>query len=340
MNPRLDLPVPAPSIGERLDRFLAAAQTDLSRSRLQALIRGGHVHVNGAPGRASQRLKAGDRVAVELPAPRETHLVPEAIALAIVFEDPDLLVIDKPAGLVVHPGAGVQRGTLVHALLHHCPAIAGVGGAGRPGIVHRLDKDTSGLMVVAKSARAYRALIEAMRAREVGRVYRALVWGSPRADAGEIAGLIGRDPRDRKRMAVLREPPPGAPASRALQGPGKTARTRWRVLRRFGPVTELEVRLDTGRTHQIRVHLAHLRLPVVGDPVYGGRPKKQLSLSGAERSLAGALLDLLPRQALHAAELELAHPVSGQKLRFVSPVPADFSGALDTLEAFLESRRG
>ena len=269
------------------------------------------MHVNGAPGRASQRLKAGDRVAVELPAPRETHLVPEAIALAIVFEDPDLLVIDKPAGLVVHPGAGVQRGTLVHALLHHCPAIAGVGGAGRPGIVHRLDKDTSGLMVVAKSARAYRALIEAMRAREVGRVYRALVWGSPRADAGEIAGLIGRDPRDRKRMAVLREPPPGAPASRALQGPGKTARTRWRVLRRFGPVTELEVRLDTGRTHQIRVHLAHLRLPVVGDPVYGGRPKKQLSLSGAERSLAGALLDLLPRQALHAAELELAHPVSG-----------------------------
>ncbi len=322
MNPRLDLPVPAPSIGERLDRFLAAAQTDLSRSRLQSLIRGGRVRVNGAPARASQRLRHGDRVEVELPAARATRLVPEAIALSIVFEDDDVLVLDKPAGLVVHPGAGVPRGTLVHA------------------IVHRLDKDTSGLMVVAKTARAYRALIEAMRAREIRRAYRALVWGSPRAESGEIAGLIGRDPRDRKRMAVLGEAPPSSPGGRALRGPGKPARTRWRVVRRFGPVTELEVQLDTGRTHQIRVHLAHLRLPVVGDPVYGGRPKKQLSLSSAERSLAGALLDRLPRQALHAAELELAHPVSGQRLRFVSPVPADFAGALDVLQAFFETPRG
>jgi 23S rRNA pseudouridine1911/1915/1917 synthase len=340
MNPRLDFPVPAPSIGERLDRFLAAAQTDLSRSRLQSLIRGGRVHVNGSPARASQRLRPGDRVVVELPAPRDTRLVPEAMVLSVVFEDPDMLVIDKPAGLVVHPGAGVQRGTLVHALLHHCPAIADVGGEGRPGIVHRLDKDTSGLMVVAKSARAYRALIEAMRRREVQRVYRALVWGSPRTEAGVVEGLIGRDPRDRKRMAVLREAPDRGPVPRARKGPGKPARTRWRVVRRFGPVTELEVRLETGRTHQIRVHLAHLRLPVVGDPVYGGRPKKLLSTSGAERSLAGALLDRLPRQALHAAELELVHPVSGQKLRFVSPVPPDFSGALDALQAFNESLRG
>jgi 23S rRNA pseudouridine1911/1915/1917 synthase len=340
MNPKLDLPVPAPSIGERLDRFLAAAQTDLSRSRLQTLIRGGRVRVNGAPGRASQRLRAGDRVEVELPAPRESRLLPEPIALSIVFEDPDLLVLDKPAGLVVHPGAGVERGTLVHALLHHCPSIADVGGAGRPGIVHRLDKDTSGLMVVAKSARAYRALVEAMRAREVRRVYRALVWGSPGADSGEIAGTIGRDPRDRRRMAVLRQVPSGSAGAGARRGRGKPARTHWRVLKRFGPVTELEVRLDTGRTHQIRVHLSHLRMPVVGDPVYGGRPKKQLSGGGAQRSLAGALLDRLARQALHAAELELAHPVSGQRLRFVSPVPADISGALDALQAFIESPRG
>jgi 23S rRNA pseudouridine1911/1915/1917 synthase len=340
MNPRLDLPVPAPSIGERLDRFLAAAQTDLSRSRLQSLIRGGHVRVNGSPARASQRLKSGDRVVVDLPAPRESRLVPEAMDLGVVFEDPDLLVIDKPAGLVVHPGAGVQRGTLVHALLHHCPGIADVGGEGRPGIVHRLDKDTSGLMVVAKSARAYRALIEAMRRREVQRVYRALVWGSPAADSGVVEGLIGRDPRNRKRMAVLREAPRGGPHTLERKGPGKAARTRWRVVRRFGPVTELEVSLDTGRTHQIRVHLAHLRLPVVGDPVYGGRPKKQLSTSGAERSLGGALLDRLPRQALHAAALEFVHPVSGQSLRFVSPVPADFSGALDILQAFPGRPRG
>ncbi len=271
---------------------------------------------------------------LELPPARPSRLEPEAIALAIVFEDPDLLVLDKPAGLVVHPGAGVEHGTLVHALLHHSPAIAGVGGEGRPGIVHRLDKDTSGLMVVAKSARAYRALVEAMRARAVRRVYRALVWGDPRAEGGEIAGLIGRDPRDRRRMAVL-----DAPGRRA-RGGGKAARTHWRVLQRFGPVTELEVRLDTGRTHQIRVHLAHLRLPVVGDPVYGGRPKKQLSAGKEQRSLAGALLDRLPRQALHAAELELAHPVTGATLRFVSPVPPDYAGALDALRALAANPRG
>ena len=298
------------------------------------------MHVNGAPARASQRLRHGDRVVVDLPAPRETRLVPEAIDLAVVFEDPDLLVIDKPAGLVVHPGAGVERGTLVHALLHHSPGIADVGGAGRPGIVHRLDKDTSGLMVVAKSARAYRALIEAMRRREVRRVYRALVWGGPPAESGVVEGLIGRDPRNRKRMAVLRSGPERATGASSRGGPGKVARTRWRVVRRFGPVSELELELDTGRTHQIRVHLAHLKLPVVGDPVYGGRPKKLLSTSDAERSLAGALLDRLPRQALHAAALEFAHPVSGQSLRFVSPVPADIARALDVLQAFREGPRG
>ena len=292
------------------------------------------MRVNGAPARASQRLKRGDRVEIELPAPRETRLVPEAIALSVVHEDADLLVIDKPAGLIVHPGAGVRHGTLVHALLHHWPAIADVGGEGRPGIVHRLDKDTSGLLVVAKTPRAYRALIEAMRRREVRRVYRALVWGSPRADEGVVEGVIGRDPRDRKRMAVLRAAPGATPRA------GKPARTLWRVVRRFGPVTELEVRLDTGRTHQIRVHLAHLRLPVVGDPVYGGRPKKQLSTSAAERSLAAALLDRLPRQALHAAELELVHPVSGERLRFASPVPPDFARALDELQAHMNGLRG
>ncbi|HEY6867500.1 MAG TPA: RluA family pseudouridine synthase [Candidatus Eisenbacteria bacterium] len=342
MNPRLDLAVPAPSHGERLDRFLAAAQTDLSRSRVQSLVRGGHVRVNGAPARVSQRLRRGDRVTVELPPPATPGtLEPEAIALAIVHEDDDLIVIDKPAGLVVHPGAGVARGTLVHALLHHCPAIAGVGGPGRPGIVHRLDKDTSGLMVVAKTPRAYRALIEAMRRREVTRVYRALVWGSPRQERGMIEGAIGRDPRDRKRMAVLR---PRAAAARgagaAPRGPGKPARTHWRVLRRLGPVTEVEVRLETGRTHQIRVHLAHLGLPVVGDPVYGGRPKKLLSANGPERSLGAVLLDRLSRQALHAAELELAHPVSGERLHFASPVPPDIARALETVQAFVGSRRG
>ena len=328
MNRMLDLSVPALRTGERLDRFLATAQTDLSRNRLQALIRAGRVQVNGRPGRASQRLKSGDRVLLELPGPEELRtggLKPEARPLEVVFEDAWLLVLDKPAGLVVHPGAGAPTGTLVHALLHHYPAIAGVGGEGRPGIVHRLDKDTSGLMVVAKTNRAYRALVEAMRQRTVKRTYRALVWGSPPHDEGTLGAPIGRDPRDRKRMAVVRRG-------------GKPAITRWRVLERFGrQAASLEVRLETGRTHQIRVHLSHLGLPVVGDPVYGGRGKKQLSRGEGERSLAGALFEGLKRQALHASELEFLHPVSGKQLRFTAPVPEDFARALEMLQTL--SRR-
>ena len=304
-----------------MDRFLAEAQTDLSRSRLQHLIRDGLVSVNGRSARASLRLRAGDRVEVAVPpaAPDEA-LLPEDRPLAIVHEDADLVVLDKPAGLVVHPGAGVRAGTLVHALLHRFPELAGVGGAGRPGIVHRLDKDTSGLMVVARTARAHRALVEALRAREVKRTYGALVWGEPRAASGVIEGAIGRDPRDRKRMAVV------------TRG-GKPARTRWRVAERFGVATRLDVGLDTGRTHQIRVHLAQLGFPVVGDPVYGGR-KKQLSAREAERSLAVELLKCLPRQALHASELELSHPVTGKSMTFESPWPEDLTRALALLRGF------
>ena len=229
-------------------------------------------------------------------------------------------MLDKPAGLVVHPGAGVKHGTLVHALLHRYPEIAGVGGATRPGIVHRLDKDTSGLMVVARSDRAHRALVAALHDREVQRTYTALVWGDPRQAAGAIETAIGRHPKDRKRMAVL------------TRG-GKQARTRWRVLERFAVAALLEVGLDTGRTHQIRVHLAHLGHPVVGDPVYGGRGKKQLSLRDAERSLAAELLKCLPAQALHASALELTHPASGTRLAFDSPLPEAIERAMDLLRA-------
>jgi 23S rRNA pseudouridine1911/1915/1917 synthase len=318
----LRLSVARPSIGERLDRFLAQAQTDLSRSRLQSLIRDGQVRVNGVPGKAALRLREGDRIEVELPDARpDSPLDPEPLELAVIFEDDDLMVIDKPAGLVVHPGAGVAHGTLVHGLLHHVPSIRGVGGARRPGIVHRLDKDTSGLMVVAKTDRAHRALVEALRKRAVTRVYRALVWGDPRQAQGEIDAPIGRDPRHRKRMAVV------------ARG-GRQARSHWSVITRFGPVTLIEVRLETGRTHQIRVHLAHLRHPVVGDPVYGGSPKNLLSLRVGQRSLASDLLAALPRQALHAAELAFAHPVTGEPRRFTSPLPADFARALARLEAF------
>ena len=323
----LELTVALRHAGERLDRFLAAAQTDLSRSRLQALIRGGHVRVNGLAARAAQKVRDGDRVAIKLPPPRIVSLVPEPIALEIVHQDETLLVVNKPAGLVVHPGAGVASGTLVHALLHHDPAIAEVGGEGRPGIVHRLDKDTSGLMVVARTPRAYRALVEAIRVREVKRRYIALAWGEPSAAGGTVEGAIARDPRQRKRMAVV------------TRG-GKPARTGWSMLERFGIASALALALETGRTHQIRVHLAHLWHPVVGDPVYGGRPRKSPGATEAERGVARSLLDMLPRQALHASELEFTHPVTGEGLRFLAPLPADMSGALERLRAFRESRRG
>ena len=312
------LKVSVPGPGERLDRFLAATLTDLSRSAVQSLIREQRVEVNGRKARASRRLKTGDSVQVELPAPRTTRLEPEALELSVVYEDPDLVVIDKPAGLVVHPGAGVSRGTLVHALLHRYPEIAAVGGAGRPGIVHRLDKDTSGLMVVARSPRAYLALVEALQSRTVKRTYAALVWGDPRSDSGAIDAPLGRDPRERKRMSVVRRG-------------GKPARTRWRVVERFGLVARLEVNLETGRTHQIRVHMAHLGYPVVGDGTYGGRVKKMLSLRESHRSLARELLVRLPRQALHALELQFSHPISARPLSFTSPWPNDFREAVELL---------
>jgi 23S rRNA pseudouridine1911/1915/1917 synthase len=313
-----DFDVNEENSGVRLDRFLASAQPDLSRTRLQTFISEGRVRVNGSIAKASQRVQAGDRVAVDLPPTREATLGPEPMELQVVHEDEHVLVLDKPAGLIVHPGAGVSSGTLVHGLLHRDPEIAGVGGENRPGIVHRLDKDTSGLIVIARTPRAYRSLVQALKERTVHRTYAALVWGDPRAEEGSIDAPIGRDPRDRRRMAVV------------ARG-GKPARTHWRVVERFGVATHLDVDLETGRTHQIRVHLAHIRHPVVGDPVYGGRTKKALSLELGQRSLAAAVLTELGRQALHARKLEFDHPVSGRKMRLESSLPEDFGRALELL---------
>jgi len=284
------------------------------------------VQVNGRPGRASLRLNDGDQIHVEIPAPADSSLLPEALPIEIVHEDGAIFVVNKPAGMVVHPGAGVRTGTLVHALLHRDPAIASVGGEGRPGIVHRLDRDTTGLMVVARTPAAYRRLVEQLRERVVQRRYAALVWGDPRASEGVVEAALGRDPRNRKRMAVV------------TRG-GKPARTRWHVRERFGLATLLDVRLDTGRTHQIRVHLAHLHMPIAGDPVYGGRGKKQLSADPHQRSLASALLADLPRQALHAMELAFPHPIRGDALHFGAPLPDDFARALDRLRASVRDRR-
>ena len=301
-----------------MDLWLAKARIGLSRNRLQGLIDLGLVSVNGKVARQSLKLKEGDRVVVEVPARRPSKLIAEDIPLTIVYEDDHLIVLDKPAGLVVHPGAGVHTGTLVHALLHHAPSIATVGGEGRPGIVHRLDKETSGLMVVAKTETAYLALVEALRTRQVKRIYNAIIWGDPGPDTGLFDLPIGRDTKVRTRMAVVRSG-------------GKTARTRWKVLERYGLCTFVEARLETGRTHQIRVHFASVRHSVTGDPLYGGRVRNSLSLRPSQRSLADALLGLLLRQALHAAELELAHPVTGVKLHFESPLPSDFARALELL---------
>ncbi|HXU90663.1 MAG TPA: RluA family pseudouridine synthase [Methylomirabilota bacterium] len=290
------LSVPVADAGARLDRWLAGHVPELSRARLQALIDAGHVRVDGGIPKASRRLSGGEEVSLVIPpAPAET-LAPEPIALSVVFEDDDVLVVDKPAGMVVHPGAGHPTGTLAAAVLAHAPGTAGVGGPRRPGVVHRLDKDTSGLLVVAKTARAYESLTAQLAARTVTRRYRAVVHGRVRAGEGFVDAPIGRHPRDRVRMAVVPR--------------GKRSLTRYRVLERFSHFTDLDVKLETGRTHQIRVHMASLGHPVVGDAIYGGR---------AARVPLPVALDGL---ALHAAELAFVHPVTDSRLQFASPLPA------------------
>jgi len=321
--------IPETEQGERLDRVLARAWGDLTRSRIQRLFAQGHVTVDGRPARAKDPAKAGAAATLDLPAPEPSNLVPEDIALDILYEDDDLLVVNKAAGMVVHPGAGVRAGTLAHALLAHCPALSGIGGVARPGLVHRLDKDTSGLLLVAKTDVAFQALTHDLAARTVKRRYLALVWGRPGdvGASGRIETWIGRDPKERKRMAVR---PKNALGARA-------AATRWTV-RGLGPVDAARPRfalvrceLETGRTHQIRVHLAHLGFPVAGDATYGGGAKKALSLPPPDRRLAQQLVMELGRQALHAQELEFRHPTRGETMRFRAPLPEDLARALALL---------
>jgi 23S rRNA pseudouridine1911/1915/1917 synthase len=293
--------------GERLDQALAAL-AGVSRSQARRWIDEGRVRLAGAPARASARVAAGERLEAEPPEPLPAPLAPEAIPLAVLYEDADLIVIDKPAGLVVHPAPGHASGTLVNALLHHCADLSGVGGVLRPGIVHRLDRGTSGVMVAAKHDAAHRALARQFHDHTIEREYRALVRGLPAADEGRVDRALGRHPRDRKRIST------------AARGALREARTAWRVLRRFAASerTWLSIRPETGRTHQIRVHLAAAGLPIAGDPVYG---------RGA-RDGSG-----LARPALHAARLGFAHPRSGERLRFEAPLAADLAAILAALEA-------
>lgn len=309
--------------GARLDKFLADSVPDLSRARLQALIREGHIILSGrgAITEPKHKVRAGDAYQLTLPAPEPAAPHPQAIALVIAYEDADLIVVDKPAGMVVHPAAGNPDGTLVNALLHHCAGqLSGIGGVARPGIVHRIDKDTSGLLVMAKTDRAHQGLARQFADHSIHRLYRAFVHRAPQPPSGRIATQIGRNPNDRKKMAVL------AAGGKAAVTHYETAQIYARSDGR-GLASLILCRLETGRTHQVRVHMAHLGHPLLGDPVYG----QMRPLFAAAPHLKG-LLGPFRRQALHAAELGFDHPVTGRPLRFESPLPEDLRQLAAALE--------
>jgi len=303
--------------GERLDCFLAGALSDLTRSQLKKLIDDGSVLVATRPGKAGEKLKTGMTIDVRLPPPRPTTALAEAIPLRILYEDSHLIVIDKPAGLVVHPAPGHAGGTLVNALLHHCHDLAGIGGELRPGIVHRLDKETSGVLVATKDDASHLHLARQFKEHSITRRYLALVHGSVAQQKGTIDRPIGRHPTQRQKMS-------GTTRS------GRHAVTHWRVVRRYEEqrLTLLEMTLETGRTHQIRVHLSEMRLPIVGDPVYGN-PGRIATTNDQELRRR---LQRLKRQALHARLLGFIHPVTGEYLEFSSPLPADMAAIIDYLD--------
>lgn len=324
--------VPPEQAGQRLDRVLASLLPDLSRSRLASLIGQGAVTCGDATIKdVHHRVKGGESYVLLVPAASPATPRGQDIPLEVIHEDKDLIVIDKPAGLVVHPAAGNPDGTLVNALIAHCGAsLMGIGGEQRPGIVHRLDKDTSGLLVAAKTERAMASLAKQFAHHTIERAYHAVVWGAPRAGEGMIEGQIGRNPFDRKRMAVLR-------------GGGKLARTRYRLLESFGPAARpfaslIECRLETGRTHQIRVHLTHLGHPLIGDPSYGRARQAPRPKTQAE-TLAFATTANFPRQALHAYVLGFQHPSLHKTMRFESPWPADFADLVAALRGLNNGTR-
>ncbi len=296
----IELTVPKEGGGARLDSFAASA-TDFSRNAVQRMIIAGDILLNGREVPGKTKLKEGDCISITPPPPAITDIVPQDIPLDIVYQDEDIAVIDKPKGMVVHPAAGNPDGTLVNAIMYHIKDLSGIGGEVRPGIVHRIDRMTSGLLVIAKNDDAHIFLSNELKTHAVSRVYYALCDGNFREDSGTVDAPIARARNDRKRMAVDES--------------GRSAITHWRVLERFGDVTFLKVELETGRTHQIRVHMSYIKHPIVGDEVYG-RAKNKLGIVG---------------QALHAGELRLTHPRTGEAMTFTAPLPEEFQNALDKL---------
>lgn len=299
-----ELSVPADATGRRLDSWLAQTVPDLSRARWQALIRGGHVRVDGQAHKPGHLLQGRECIAYDIPPAEPVSLTAEDIPLSILYEDHDLIAIDKPAGLVVHPAPGHAHGTLVHALLHHCDDLTGVGGQLRPGIVHRLDKDTSGVIIAAKNQAAHTRLTSQFKQREVEKAYLALVRGHPHPPEGTIEAAIGRSERHRKRMST-----------RTTRG--RPATTHYAVSETLADAALVRLRIETGRTHQIRVHLAHIGHPILGDAVYGGRRVPDALKAG--------------RQMLHACRLRIRHPITDQPLEFVAPLPADIEAMIRAL---------
>lgn len=298
----LHYPRPLPM---RLDRWLVAQRPEQSRARIQKFIDAGLVRVNGSPGRAKTPLRPGDCVELWMPPPEPLpYLIPQPIPLDILYEDSHLIVLNKPAGLTVHPAPGNKDGTLVNGLLHHCPDLPGIGGERRPGIVHRLDKDTTGCIVVAKSQQALVNLQRQIQQRVASRDYLGVVHGAPQTESGTIEAAIGRHPIDRKKYAVVAD------------DKGRLARTHWRLIERLGDYSLLRFKLDTGRTHQIRVHGAHIGHPIVGDATYSRCRRLPIELPG---------------QALHAVALGLDHPISGERLSFEAPLPPAFTALLAAL---------
>lgn len=290
----------------RLDSWLAEQVPDLSRSRIQKLIAQGQVSVNGAVCSSKKAVvQGGDRIEIVIPAPEPLDLQPEAIPLDILYEDDSLLILNKPAGMVVHPAPGHSEGTLVHALLAHCDSLAGIGGVQRPGIVHRLDKETTGALVIAKTDLAYQHLQAQIQAKTARREYLAVVYGAPREESGTVDQPIGRHPVDRKKMAIL-----------PIEQGGRRAVTHWRIRERLGNYTLIDFELETGRTHQIRVHSTFLGHPIVGDPLYGSGRSVGVNLPG---------------QALHAWRLRIQHPLTGQGIEAIAPLPDTFTTLVEVL---------